>query len=224
MKRSTMRMALAGTMVSLVCFGGQTGAANAQGASTVAIPSLNSEALGTALTYGAAQVGKMYQSGVSKDAILAYINNSTYPCELNADGVLYLHRLGVPEDITQAMIRRDGELRQQGVAVGAKPVPDGQVSPSTVMPQSTVVTPATPAPQVTRVGSDYPDYYYGYPYYGYDYWPLYVGGGWGWGGWGWNHGWGNRGGWGYHGGFHGGGFHGGGFHGRGSHGGGGGHR
>jgi hypothetical protein len=192
------------------------------------------------LPYGASDVMKMYQSGINKDIILNYINNSTTACHLNADAIIYLQSIGFPQDIVQALIVRDGQLRQMGyananaanaanaAANAAAMAAAGQAGPPQYQyPQ--VAVPTTPAPDISDYSVDYSDYgypYYGYPYYyaGYPYYyGAYWGPGWGWG-WGGHRGWGRgfHGGFGgFHGGFRGGGFHEGfgGFHGGGFHGG-----
>jgi hypothetical protein len=207
---------------------------------------------GPTLPYGANEVLKLYKGGVSKDVIINYIDSTVMPYHLTADGIIYLQTVGVPQEITQAMILRDGQLRQQFSQQYYQQQMAAANAAATAQGSAQVATPATPAPDATVVGgSDYPNYYdYGYPgYYGYGWpyygWPLGFGGGWGWGGYG-----GFRGGYGgFHGGYGGfrggvggfrggvGGFHGGGairgggFHGGfggghmgGGHGGGGGHR
>lgn len=196
------------------------------------------------LPYGATEVLKMYKGGINKDIILNYINNTALAYHLSADGILYLQSVGIPQEITKAMLVRDGQLQQQQVAMqpppyyGQQPAPPSGAYPPPGMapngaygtdqvPPPQVAVPTSPAPDVTVIGSDYP----AYPYY-YDAWPYYgpvvVGGwGWGWGG-GFRGGYGGfrggggdfhgGGGGGFHGGGGGGGFRGGG----GSHGGGGG--
>jgi hypothetical protein len=174
----------------------------------------------TALPPGVSEVVKMYQSGVHKDVIASYVNNITVPCRLTADGILYLHSVGVPDEITQALIVRDGQLRQMAASMAAAGQASGtQYAPGTqIMPgaqNAPVVTPTTPPPDVSDYGyyGDNSYYGYSYPYYPY-YYAGYPYGVWGWG-------WGGRGGYGrgyyggFHGGFHGGvgGFHGGGFRG-----------
>ena len=183
------------------------------------------------LPYGAGEVVKMYQGGINKDVIVNYVNSTALPYHLNADGIIYLQTLGMPQEITKAMIVRDGQLQQQQAnqqayqqpiyqqqpMPGAMPGPYGPYGNAAAQPPVQVVTPTTSAPDVTVIGSDYPYYGYGYPYYSYG-WPYYgyYGYGWPWGigwGWGWGHG-GYRGGYGgYRGGY--GGYHGGvgGFHG-----------
>jgi hypothetical protein len=181
------------------------------------------QASAPALADGVKQVVKMYQSGVNKDVIVNYVNSSTAPGRLSADGIIYLKSAGVPTEITQALIVRDGQLQQMAVAQQMAAANAAALAGSGQ--NSQVVMPTTPAPDVSVVGADsgyygdypyyagaYPYYYGGYPYY-------FYGGSWlpGWGG---GYGRGFRGG--FHGGFRGGfgGFHGaavrggfGGFHG-----------
>jgi hypothetical protein len=194
------------------------------------------------LSYGVGEVVKMYQGGINKDVIINYINNTSFAYKLTADGIIYLQSLGMPQEITKAMILRDGQLQQQGMQqpypqyYSGQPAPPPGVPPNGYaagQPPPQVATPSTPPPDVTVIGSDYPVYDAGYPYYysAYPYyWPPVVVGGWGWGrGWGYG-GWhGGFGGFhggvgGFHGGFAGGGFHGavggGASHGGGGHGGG----
>jgi uncharacterized membrane protein YgcG len=191
------------------------------------------------MAYGVSEVLKMYQGGINKDVILHYIHNTTLPFHVTADNIIYLHGLGMPEEIVRTLIERDGQLQQQAMRAyqqqgpppgyGQQPPagydqqpPPGYGQQPPPGDQSQVVTPTTPAPVVTApYVYDYgaPYYDYAYPYYYYGYWPA-VGWGWGWGGRGW--GWGGHygGGWGRGGvgGFRGGGgFHGGGGHGGGGH-------
>ena len=56
------------------------------------------------LPYGAGEVLKMYQGGINKDVILNYINNTSLSYRLSADGIIYLQSLGVPQELTKAMI------------------------------------------------------------------------------------------------------------------------
>jgi hypothetical protein len=240
MKRrsSIMVMAVAVITATMVYLGAVLTVASAQNTST-AITSAPTLPTGSpALSYGAGEVVKMYQSGINKDVIVNYINIATLPYHLNADGIIHLQSLGIPQEITQAMLQHDGQLQQQRAMPQYYQQPQAVAPYGAVAAQAPVVLPTTPAPAVTVIGdSDYPYYDYGSPYfYGYG-WPYYgIGGGWGWGGWGWRRGGygGFRGG---HGGFRGGGgfggfrggggmggFHGGGGFGGGGHGGGGGHR
>lgn len=227
MRRSLSRISkgIAAITIAAACAGfypaATTMAQNAPKPAAVSAP---------ALPYGVEQVVKMYRGGIGKEVIVNYINTTSLPYQMSADDILYLQSLGLPQEVTLAMIVRGGELQQQAnvqqtAAATAAAYP--AIAPYSAPPAQNepIVVPSTPAPavapSVTYIGSDYsyPYYYdYGYPYY----WP--VVGGWGWGGWGWGgRGWGGyHGGFGggFHGGFGGGGFHGGGFGGHG----GGGHR
>ncbi len=239
-------MALAGITATAIYVGVPWDAASAQNSSmsntpaaTLAAgspvsPPLASAAQAPALSYGVGEVVKMYKGGVGKDTIISYIQSTFLPYHVDAAGIHYLQSLGIPQDITQAMIQRDAQLMQQSVP---QPSPGPNAAAAAQVP-GPVVTPSTPPPDITVIGSDDG---YDYPYYDYgDYGPPVFYGGWGWGnGWGYGgfhrdfgrfHGGGGRGfrgGWGG-GGFHGGGFRGGGgggFHGGGGGGhGGGGHR
>jgi hypothetical protein len=145
------------------------------------------------LSYAVNEVTKMYQGGIGKNVILSYVNSSMAPYHLSADGILYLHRLGFPEEVTQAMIQRDGQLQQQ---LGAQqqfyqqPTAAMAAQNASMAAQSSspIVTPTTPAPAVNVIGSDYPYYGDDYPYYGgyagYYGWPVVGGWGWGYGGYG----------------------------------------
>jgi hypothetical protein len=235
---SVFRMALSAITAPAVCLRVLCGVASAQTSS----PATNAAAAPAVtatpprppdLPYGAGEVVKMYQGGIDKDVIVNYINNTVLPYHLAADDIIYLQTLGLPHDITKAMIQRDGQLQQQAMAMrqqyyqqqpAAAQEPPVQNGVPPAQPPPEVAAPATVAPATTIIGTDYYDagypYYYDWPYY-YGYGgPVVIGGyGWGWGGRGWG---GFRGGYGGFRGGGGGGFRGGGGGGGGSHGGGGG--
>jgi hypothetical protein len=215
------------TAITAVCLGGSATVANAQtGATTNATPVTANPsgifpgpgaaiaagsatytpapAATPALSYGVGEVVKMYQGGINKDVIVNFIANTALPYHLSADGIIYLQTLGVPQDITKAMIQRDGQLQQQPGNQQYYPPPqqpnqqyyppppqgNPQVYPPPQMPPpggavdpSQVMMPSTPPPTV--VGTDYPAYYdAGYPYYGWPYYygyggPVVIGGWWG---------------------------------------------
>jgi hypothetical protein len=173
-----------------------------------------------ALPYGVAEVVKMYQGGIGKDILVNYIDSNVLPYHLNADGIIYLQHLGMPQEVTSALLRRDGELQKQAglayqqqqqqpamQAPNAQYAPAANSAPPVVMPSTPPPTaPYTYFPDATGPLA-YPDYSYAYPYYGYPYYygPNFVigGFGWGWGGRGFAHGgFGGRGGFGGHGGGH----------------------
>jgi len=198
---------------TVVCLGADDTLPNSATATVTtptAAPAATVGAQAPALPYGVSEVVKMYQGGINKDVLVSYIENTVLPFHLNADGIIYLQHLGMPQEVTSALIRRDGELQKQAAATyqqqsiqqqqaaqaaANNPVVAGNTAPPMVMP-------STPPPVVPYAYPDaasqvvYPDYtaypYYGYPYY---YGPSFViGGGWGWG-WG-GHGWVGRGGFG----------------------------
>ena len=144
-----------------------------------------------ALPFGVSEVVRMYQGGIGKDIIVDYVGNTVLPFHLTADGQLYLHHLGVPQEVISALIHRDGELQRQSAAAHQQqqlqPAANNQVLPAN--PTPTVVMPSTQPPVVPYAYPDasalvvYPDYdaypYYGYPYfYGPD---VFIGGGFGFG-------------------------------------------
>jgi hypothetical protein len=150
------------------------------------------------LPVGVSEVVKMYQGGVGKEIILAYIKTNVLPFHLTADGEIYLQHLGVPQEVILTLIQRDGDLQRQSAAdyqeqqlrVSATAAASDQVMAST--PPPSAVIPSTPPPVVPYAYPDdsapviYPDYaaypyspYYAYPFfYGPD---LIIGSGFGFG-------------------------------------------
>jgi hypothetical protein len=165
------------------------------------------------LPFGASEVVKMYQGGIGKDVIVNYVENAVMPFHLSADNIIYLQSVGVPQEITKAIIVRDGQLQQQASLLYQQQMAVNSANQGASAPpmqqQEPVLNPSTPPPAVgyPAPGYDYGAGYYdaGYPYY---YGPsVVIGGGW-WPGFYGGYG-GFRGGFGgYRGGF--GGFHGGG--------------
>lgn len=188
-------------------------AASAQTASaTVQTPAASVSASAPApqdLSYGASQVLKLQQAGLSTDVLINYVNSANASFSLRADDIVYLHNAGVPQEVITAM-----QQKQAPVAQNTAPAPAQQ--PVQSQPETTMVNPPSPQPSTTTVVTQppvvytsptyvYPSYP-SYPYYGYYGSPYYygpsirLGFGWGWGGHGWHGGYG-----GYHGGWHGGG-------------------
>jgi len=108
------------------------------------------------LSFGLDDVVKMVQSGVATDVILTYIENSTVAYYATAEDIVQLHELGVPSQITAAMIRRGGKLRGEQ-AKAAKAV---AVAPAASYPSA-----SSQAMQPASVTYNYS--YPAYPYYGY---------------------------------------------------------
>jgi hypothetical protein len=246
-RQSVFPMALAAIAAMVVWLANPWTIASAQVASTASAGPAPVTASGGAqaptLPHGASEALKLYKAGISKDVIINYIDSTVMPYHLTADGIIYLQSIGVPQEITQAMILRDGQLQQQFSQQYYQQQMAAANAAAAAQGSAPVMTPTTPAPDVSVIGSDYPGYYgygygYGWPYYGYG-WPIGFGGGWGWGNRGFHGGiggfrggiggfrggiggfrggiGGSRGGGGFHGGFGGG-------HMGGGHGGGGGHR
>src|ERR1039458_3391765 len=92
-RRSVFRMALGVITATAVCFGVYGSAACAQNTST-STGSTAGAAPAPNLPYGAGEVVKMYQGGISKEVIINYINNSSLPFHLGADQLLHLQLLG----------------------------------------------------------------------------------------------------------------------------------
>jgi hypothetical protein len=161
------------------------------------------------LAFGPTQVVKLQQGGLGKDILVTYVSNANLSFRLRADDIVYLHKVGVPDEVINAMM--DKERNQAVLAQNSAPAPALVQQPVAQQPQATMVNP--PVAQTTVVTQPpvvytSPSYSYDYPYYGGSYYygpPVSLSFGFGWGrGWGgWGGGW--HGGWG--GGWHGGGGH-----------------
>jgi hypothetical protein len=187
------------------------GVVNAYAGGPVGTPAAATSAEAPGLPYGVSEVVKMYQGGINKDVLINYIENTVLPFHLTADGIIYLQHLGMPQEVTSALIRRDGELQKQAMAYQQQQSQNFQQPPAAaaapynqaVAANPPVVLPSTAPPVVMSPYPQsappvvYPDYSaYPYPYYGYPYYygpDVIIGGGFGWG-WGrGGFGWGGRG-------------------------------
>jgi hypothetical protein len=125
------------------------------------------------LSFGLDDVLKMVQSGVATDVILTYIENSTVAYYTTAEDIVQLHELGVPPQITAAMIRHGGKLRAEQ-AKAAKAV--------AVAPAATYTSASSQAMQPAPVTYNYsysaypyyPAYSYAYPAYSYYTYPSFY--------------------------------------------------
>jgi hypothetical protein len=159
-------------------------------------PAATADAQAPVLPLGVSDVVKLYQGGVGRDIIVAYIETSVLPFHLTADGEIYLQHMGVPPEVILALIQRDGDLQRQSAAayqqqqlqLPATPTPSNQVV--AIKSPSPAVMPGTPPPVVPYAYPDdsapvvYPDYgaYPYFPYYGYPYFyepEVIIGGGFG---------------------------------------------
>jgi hypothetical protein len=98
-----------------------------------------------------AQAIRLVQAGVDPDVILAYVTNSISTFNLDSDKIIYLSNLGVPNEITTAMMQRDQVLQQQ-MAAAANTAPPPAPAPETV---ATDTTDETPPPEPAVVTVDY---------------------------------------------------------------------
>src|SRR5271157_3495290 len=115
---SLISLAIAAVSIGVPCHlaaadGTLTNSAPATVTTPAAAPAATVGAPAPALAFGVAEVVKMYQGGISKDVLVSYIENTVLPFHLNADGIIYLQHLGMPQEVTAALIRRDGELQKQ---------------------------------------------------------------------------------------------------------------
>src|SRR5580658_2591833 len=110
------------------------------------------------LSYGVAEVLKMFQGGIGKEVLVHYIHNNAMPFHLDADGIIYLQHLGLPQEVISALIQRDGDLQREAIAAYQAQNPAGAPAPSGppagAPPQAqapangpTVATPSGPPPQ-----------------------------------------------------------------------------
>lgn len=103
-----------------------------------------------------AQVIRLVQAGVEEDIIRSYVSNSISTFNLDSDKIIYLSDVGVPGDITTAMMARDQVLQQEIAA--AQPPPD-TAPPAPPPPSSatdtTDLTDTTPPPDSGPVTVNY---------------------------------------------------------------------
>jgi hypothetical protein len=104
-----------------------------------------------------AQIVKLANSGIEENVLMAYVTNSTSTFNLNAEEIIYLKDIGVPDMVVTAMIARDQVLRESSVAANAPaPEPAPPQSPGDVAPQPEPGAQYSPepAPAAAEVASD----------------------------------------------------------------------
>ena len=107
------------------------------------------------LSKTAAEVLKMYESGVGAEVLAAHVKHSPKPVQLAADQIIYFTDLGVPDSVTTAMIERDQALGYtaeetppaKSPAAGKQPAPPAQ-TPSATAQTIVVKEPAAVTTQV----------------------------------------------------------------------------
>lgn len=112
---------------------------------------------------------KMVKSGVGKDVLIAFANESTKRFALGTDEIIYLKDLGVADEVTAAMIDHDRGARE-GTLVASAPEPvtaptpvldanAGQYAPQYQVPNP-VPEPAVSAPLTASVPDSDAPYFY----------------------------------------------------------------
>jgi len=97
-----------------------------------------------------AQVVRMAQAGVDESVLMSCITNSTGTFNLDADRIIYLRDIGVPNDIVTAMLQRDQSLQQQMTATATEQATQTETQPAATNPLPTAETqPTEPTEPVT---------------------------------------------------------------------------
>ena len=107
------------------------------------------------LSKTAAEVLKMYESGVGAEVLAAHVKHSPKPFQLEADQIIYFNDLEVPESVITAMIERDQALGYTAEeipptktpAAGRQPAPPAE-TPSATTQTIVVKEPAAVTTQV----------------------------------------------------------------------------
>jgi hypothetical protein len=100
-----------------------------------------------------AQVVRLVQAGVEENIVLSFVSNSISTFNLDSDKIIYLSDVGVPSNITTAMMQRDQVLQQQMAAAQTtqtapppSPPPASTTSYTTDTPDATDSTDTAPPP------------------------------------------------------------------------------
>ena len=103
------------------------------------------------LSKTAAEVLKMYESGVGAEVLAAHVKHSSKPFQLEAEQIIYFNDLEVPEPVITAMIERDQALgytaEETPLSTGKQPAPPAE-TPSTTTQTILVKEPASVTTQV----------------------------------------------------------------------------
>jgi hypothetical protein len=149
-------------------------------AGTSLLLSAHAEPTSTApLSYGVPDVVKLYSSGVDKEVIVSYVENSKVAYQLNANDIIQLHELGMPSDVVAVMIRHGAQVLQQGIDASLQYQQEAaaQSQAADAAAANTYAAPtAAPAPQssvsVTYIGGNPGNGFYSYPAYYPSYYPY----------------------------------------------------
>lgn len=102
------------------------------------------------------EVVKLVQAGVGEDVLMAYITNSTEIFNMGSDEILYLHDLGVPDNVITTLIQQDSTpavLAAKKAAAAVQPLPPGVglSTPATGIYPPTVTQASAPATDATNL-------------------------------------------------------------------------
>ncbi len=94
------------------------------------------------LSKTAAEVLKMYESGVGAEVLAAHVKHSPKPFQLEADQIIYFNDLEVPESVITAMIERDQALgyTAEETPPTKTPAAGRQLAPPAETPSATTQT------------------------------------------------------------------------------------
>jgi hypothetical protein len=109
-------------------------------------------AVPTSLSPGVTEIAKLFQSNVSEEVLLAYINNYSTPFYATADEILYLNDLGVSDNVVTAVLKHktDGSTPAPAV-VAAEPKQEVQAAaPAPAAPAAPVQASVATAPLVPQ--------------------------------------------------------------------------
>ncbi|MGV3774273.1 MAG: DUF6600 domain-containing protein, partial [Verrucomicrobiales bacterium] len=102
------------------------------------------------------QVVKLAQSGLGDSVLLSYVQKSTNAFNLDAEDIMYLHDIGVSEEVIAAMLNHDGADPALAAAPKKEPEVEEQTPPPSALPQQSMVDlGAAPAPQQMEYTTNY---------------------------------------------------------------------
>ena len=94
----------------------------------------------TDVSAGVREVVDMAQAQVGDAVLLEFVKSRQQAFDLDADDIVYLKDVGVPEEVVTMMLKRDGELREQALAAtpaAEAPAPEGATPEESVPPTAT---------------------------------------------------------------------------------------
>jgi hypothetical protein len=105
------------------------------------------------LSDAAREVIKLSDSSTDESVVMAYVTNSKYRFDLNAEDVIYLRDVGIPSNVIEAMLQRDATLNNQVAETSTS-----EPAPATATDETTnTVAEASPAPTVAEPAESVPE-------------------------------------------------------------------